>query len=298
MNNMNLEEAITSYNTIGHRNANYLFNWLHNVYKRIYLPCVDRSHINTLALDKTKLTIFDVLVDDVADNFKIWDRKLLNDLLRLPWDNGEKEIGNDYYKICKDIYMDTFSSIEEYPRFQEFNEIFFFDLRQVLDSMEYSYLVNTNIGTGSTKESLLYVPHGLMVNLHCTMDLMCSPQFDSAELGKLHAVVNIAQNIACIGNLLNTYPREIIEKDISCPIIMMGLEEGMFTYEDLDNDRKGVLKKLKTLEDHFKSLVPKYVEEIQGYKEKIKCFDISVFVESLEFVYQMFLKRDQYWDQS
>lgn len=66
---MNIEEAIELYKSVGSRNAEFLFRWLYNHYLKIYIPSVNSDFIETLAEYKTKLTIFDVLVDDLADNY-------------------------------------------------------------------------------------------------------------------------------------------------------------------------------------------------------------------------------------
>lgn len=297
---MPLDDAVKLYSTIGKRNAKFLFKWLHNIYKKVYLPCVDSDYTDTLAIDKTKLTIVDVCVDDVADNYRVRNKKLLYKLLKMPWNSLDNQFynGDIYYETSKILYLDVISSIKTYPRYEELKDVFDYDLKQVLHSMEYSYLVNSKMGFGSYMESLLYVPHGLMVILHCVMDLMCSPKFRISELNNVHAVFTIAQKVMCIGNMLNTYPREIREKDISSPIMMLGLEKGLFQYNDVaKNDFEvKVLPKIKKLEPHFRALVPKYLNEILRYKKKVHCFDVKEFVGALEYVYKMFLKRTQYWE--
>ena len=119
-----------------------------------------------------------------------------------------------------------------------------------------------------------------------------------SELNNVHAVFTIAQKVMCIGNMLNTYPREIREKDISSPIMMLALEKGLYKYQDImrDDFEKKVLSKVKKLEKHFKALVPKYLNEIRRYRKRVQCFNVEDFVEALNYVYQMFIKRPQYWE--
>jgi hypothetical protein len=297
---MPLDDAVKLYSTIGKRNAEFLFEWLHNIYKKVYLPCIDLDYTDTLAMDKTKMTIFDVCVDDVADNFRVRDKELLNKILKIPWNSYDNQFYNTdiYYETCKILYLDVISSVKTYPRYEELKDVFYYDLKQVIHSMEYSFLVNSQMGFGSYMESLLYVPHGLMVILHCVMDLMCSPKFKMSELNNVHAVFTIAQKVMCIGNMLNTYPREIREKDISSPIMMMGLEKGIYKYNDvMKNDfERRVLTKIEKLEPHFRALVPKYFKEIRKYRKKVQCFDVEEFVQALNYVYQMFIQRAQYWN--
>ena len=297
---MPLDDAVNLYSTIGKRNAKFLFTWLHNIYKKVYLPCIDLDYADTLAIDKTKLTIFDVCIDDAADNYRVRNKELLYKLLKIPWNSYDNQFYNPdiYFETSKTLYLDVLSSIKSYPRYEELKDVFDYDLKQVLHSMEYSYLVNSKNGFGSYMESLLYVPHGLMVILHCVMDLMCSPKFKISELNNVHAVFTIAQKVMCIGNMLNTYPREIREKDISSPIMMLALEKGLYQYHDIKkNDFEiKVLPKIKKLEPHFQAMVPKYLNEIRKYKKKVHCFNVEEFVQALQYVYDMFIKRAQYWE--
>ena len=88
------------------------------------------------------------------------------------------------------------------------NHTFYFDLKQVMNSMEYSFLVN-EADFSSNAEDETYLNHGVMVILHCDMDLMCSPNFNYEELKKLRPILHWVQDVAHIGNMLNTYPKEI-----------------------------------------------------------------------------------------
>ena len=124
---MALEEAIELYKTVGPRNADFLFHWLYQVYDKTYLPSINEEYKDQLALIKTKLCIFDVLVDDLADNAKLRNKRLLDQAVRIPH-NDIKPYKNKYLEVTRLVWQDCINSIKKLPRYDEFKEIFFFDL--------------------------------------------------------------------------------------------------------------------------------------------------------------------------
>ena len=84
---LSLGEAIKLYKKVGPRNADFLFKWLYQVYDKTYLPSISDEYKDELALIKTKLCIFDVLIDDLADNAKLRNKRLLDQAIRIP-NNG------------------------------------------------------------------------------------------------------------------------------------------------------------------------------------------------------------------
>jgi len=293
MSGYTLDEAIELYKSVGVRRGDFLFHWLYNIYDKTYLASIDDTYKEALTLDKTKLTMFDVLVDDLADNAKIRNKRLLDKAANIPWD-GSKNYNHPYLNVTKRIWLDCISSIKRYPRYEEFKDIFFFDLEQVMNSMKYSYLVNT-ADFSNMIEDETYLNHGVMVILHCDMDLMCSPDFDYEELKKLRPILQCVQDVAHVGNMLNTYPKEILEMDLSSPIISLGLREGLIKRSDVVKDPEYVLASLESLVPYFKERMKNNLQKIKNHANDIKSVDIYDFYRRLEDVWKEFLKREQYW---
>ena len=294
MNGYSLDEAIELYKSVGTRNAEFLFRWLHDIYDKTYLPSIDPLYKEVLTLDKTKLTIFDVLVDDLADNAKIRSKRLLEEAVRIPWNNN-KHFVNHYLSVTQKIWLDCIKSIKQYPRYDEFKDIFYFDLDQVMHSMRYSFLVNSTDISNSLEDNI-YSNHGVMVILHCDMDLMCSPGFDYEELKKLRPILYWAQDIAHIGNMLNTYPREIIEGDFSSPIIALGLIEGIIQKKMIIEDPEYALENLQPLVSHFKTRMENNLQKIKEHADDLKSVNIKEFYGRLKNVWESFLQRPHYWE--
>lgn len=233
-------------------------------------------------------------MDDLADNYKIRNQELLEKAVRIPW-NPNKKYQNEYLEVTRKIWLDCINSIKQYPRYNEFKELFYFDLDQFLDSVRYSFLINT-MKVDNTLEDRIYLHHNLMVILYCDIDLMCSPNFKKEELGKLRPVLHWVQDITHIGNIISTYPRETKERDFSSPIISLGLRKGLITGEDVINDPKNAAGRLKPLIPYFKERVEDNFRKIEENADKIESIDIREFSKRLRRVYKSFLERAQYWE--
>jgi hypothetical protein len=290
---MSLDKTIKLYSTVGHRNADFLFKWINSVYDYFYLPSLDQNYKKTIMLDKTKLTIFDVLVDDLADNADTRDKEILEQAIKIPW-NGTKAYNNNYLEVTKKIWQDCIESIKHYPRFKEFEDIFYFDLDKTMHSMKYSYLAN-QMDINNLLEDEMYIPHGCMVILHADMDLMCSPDFDKKELKKVRPIFHWVEDIVHIGNLMNTYAKEIEEADFSSPIISLAINKGIIDKQMVVNDPKYAIAKLEYLVPYFKEKVEDNFQKIEFYAESVESIDMKEFSKRLRRVWNEFLDREQYW---
>jgi len=292
-NKYSFQDVVDLYKSVGTRNADFLFNWLYSVYDKIFLPSIDLDWKETLTLDKAKLTIIDVLIDDLADDVKMRNRRLLEEATEIPW-HGPKNYNNDYLQVISEMWFDCINSIRRYPRFKDFEDVFYFDLHQVINSFRYSLLVNTSNFSNHT-EDRIYLSHGVMVLLHCNMDLMCSPCFNFKEMGKLRPILILAQDIAHIGNMLNTYPKEIEELDLSSPIISLGLRKGLINKNMIIKSPENATAKLRELVPYFEKRMENDLNRIKNNAIDIESIDIHDFYKKLKDVSDKFLKRQQYW---
>jgi len=291
-----LKETIDKYDTVGleSRNFSYLANWIYYVSKELsYFPSVDEKYVDRLAIDKTKLTIFGVMIDDLADNYKIRNRELLENAVKIPW-NGNKRYSNKYLEVIREIWLDIINSVERYPRYEDFQEIFFFDLDQFMDSTKYAFLINT-VGLENTMELGIYGHHNMMSLLFFDMDFMCSPGFNKNDFGKLRPVFYLVQDINHVGNILSTFKREIDELDFSSPIISMGLIDGIITKEDVIKHPKTCVKNLEYLIPYFKERAEKNFEKIKDYVKELDFIELEDFYNRVRQTYDLFLSRTEYW---
>ena len=282
---LELTEVLDLYKSVGRRNIEY-FAWIHDVYSWITLPSVSFDQRKVLGEDKTKLAIFDILADDLADNYTTRSFAMLEQLTKIPWQAEDTSVEtNDYLQVARKVWEDLISSVSLYPRFGEFERIFYFDLRQVLSSMLYSYLANTE-GIENPVETNFYSSYGCVVELAMDMDLMCSPAFDMKELGPMRTVASLAQKIAHIANLLTTYPSELVERDVSSPIISLAMRKGLIRKEELGD--KAVLPRLSKLEWIFKNKAYTYIRRVAEYEKEVRSLNIRGFSDYLAELLEKF----------
>lgn len=289
---MKLEKAIDLYNSVGIRDGNFLFNWLKSIYDFFYFPSIDKKYAESLSEIKTKLTIYDVLLDDLADNKSLRDKKKLERACNIPWDGSEFK--DEYLEAMRKIWVDCQNSIKKYPRFSEFEELFYYDLEQIISSMKYSYFVNTHNIT-SYRELKEYVHHGVMVIVHGDLDLMCSPKFETEELSSVRTILHAAQNICHIGNMLATYEKEVKEHDFSSPIITYAIEEGIISNKMIEKNPGKAVSEIKKVKDHFEERVKNNFEIIEQKKKKAKTVSAKKFKVKVRKVYDNFMERKKYW---
>jgi hypothetical protein len=282
---LELSEVIDLYKSVGRRNIDY-FAWIHDVYSWITLPSVSFDWKRALSEDKTKLTVFDILADDLADNHTTRSYSLLQELAEIPWKEkaGTPET-SEYLDVGRRIWEDSLSSVSCYPRFKEFERIFYFDFRQVLSSMMYSYLANAE-GIENPIETSFYSSYGCLVEIAIDMDLMCSPAFDMRELGLVRTVACLAQKVAHVGNMLTTYPSEVLEHDVSSPIISLALRKGVIRQDELGD--ASAIPKLNKMEWVFKSRAHSYIRKVAEYETEIRSINLRGFSDFLTELIEKF----------
>jgi len=275
---LDLSDVIDLYKSIGRRNIEY-FAWMHDIYSWITLPSVSFDCRKVLSEDKTKLSIFNILVDDVADNFETRNYSRLERLAAIPWQRkAATDAEDEYVGVARKIWEDSISSVSSYPRFNELEKVFYFDLRQVLSSELYSYLSNT-CGIENPVETSFHSSYGCQVEVAMDLDLMCSPAFDMAELGQMRTIACLAQKVAHVANMLTTYPSEIAERDVSSPIISLALRKGLIRKDELGD--KTVLPKVSKLEWVFKSKAYSYIRKVAECERQIRSVNIRGFSDYL-----------------
>ena len=272
---LSLADVIALYESVGHRDSEYL-SWLHKVYSSMILPCVGARFEKVLAEDTTKMQIFNIMLDDLADNFVTRSRFLLQDFMRIPWHNAVEK--NDYIAVGQAVWDDYITSVRQYPRYKEIEGIFFFDLRQVFSSMEYSSLTNT-LGLDNPFETDHHSSYGCAVNLAFDMNLMCTPDFDFSELGTMRAISYLSQKVVHIANVLGTYQREALERDLSSPMISLAIRKGIISKDELGD--RASLEKLRQLEWIFRDRALSHVEKVANYEKQICSVNITGFSKSL-----------------
>ncbi|MBI3466220.1 MAG: hypothetical protein HY000_24665 [Planctomycetes bacterium] len=204
------------YAGVGKRNL-YLWKWCRQGVEITMLPCVAPELRDEVCDTKVLGVMLDVLLDDIAD--RGGDGELLEQLLTLPlgcttFDFARFPLDQqDYARFTVEVWEEIQRRAQSYPCHAEYRELLRFDYLQLFNVMRYSHLLNGNLALLNLAEHDLYTPHNMHMMVSSTLDLMCSPEFDRSELGKVREIVWNAQCMGRVGNLITTWQRELGEGD-------------------------------------------------------------------------------------
>ena len=283
-----LQHWVEEYSRVGSRNP-YLWKWCRCGVELTTLPCVPPEIHGAVCDTKVLGVMLDVLLDDVADQHG--DARLLEHLLDLPY--GDSSAGLSQFPPDRQAYAQfagrVWSEIQrrarQYPYFDEYADLLRYDYLQLLNTMRYSHLLNQNLALLNLAEHDLYSPHNMHMMVSATLDLMCSPGFDRAELGLLREVVWHAQCMGRIGNLVTTWQRELKEGDFSSGVFASALSQGDLTLEDLlAGDRQRIEDAVKrgSHETRFLGRWREHRQFLLSSQKRLRSVDVGELVAGLD----------------
>jgi hypothetical protein len=297
----NLESTLKIYKEIGRRNL-YLFDWLLFAWENVLLSCVDPKYANELSIVKTKIAIIDTLIDDIADLPQEHPKHFFEEYMKLPLNKEDIKIEKldekqrRYIEKCDLIWKDILNTVKNFPRYEEFRDAFEFDIRQVLNSMRFAYLINSNPLVNNIVENRTYGHHGMTVIACRMLDLMCSLKFDKNELPYARKTFYLTQQYMRLGNMINTYPREIDEQDVSNEPFTLIMERETLKKEELH------LLKTDKFEGELIETIGECIcngdnilEELKETSEHIKSFDTEKTMNEIDQIYKLYEQRAKYW---
>jgi len=283
-----LDYWVKEYTKIGHRDA-FLWLWCLEGVSLTSLSCVDPHLRGTNNITKVLGVMFDVLTDDIADG--CGSPQLLERLLEIPFTETPPDFRSfspeerAYADLTYRVWDTIITRARSYPRYDEFEELLRFDYRQLLNTMRYSQLVNGNPRLLNLVEHDLYFPHNMHMMISGTLDLMCSPEFDVSELGKMREVLWHAQSMGRIGNLVTTWEREIGETDWTSGVFARAIQIGAIDSDDLlepDHERLRTAITSNNCEAFFLQRWHDHHAEITSRIDTIRSVDIDRLLGGLE----------------
>lgn len=279
---------VDRYARVGKRNP-YLWKWCRQAVNVATLPCVDPKLRESLCDVKTLGVLLDVLWDDVADQSGRGD--LLEELLAVPLGRGDRDFSRftseeqEYARLACDVWDELMARASSYPRHEEFAHLLRFDYLQLCNVMRYSHLLNGTPELLNLIEHDVYTPHNMHIMICSTYDLMCSPGFDLAELGRLREVVWRTQWMGRIGNLVTTWQRELGEKDFTSGVYARAVIHGDVTIEQLyAGDRATIEAAIRAggHEEYFLRRWKRYRDYLLSPRARLKSFDVRELVAGFE----------------
>ena len=128
------------------------------------------------------------------------------------------------------------------------------------------------------------------------LDLMCSPKFNKNELPYARKTFYLTQQYMRLGNMINTYPREIDEEDVSNEPFTLIMERETLKKEELH------LLKTDKFEGELIETIGECIsngddilDEIKETSEHIKSFDTEKTMGEIDQIYKLYEQRAKYW---
>ncbi len=239
------------YERVGVR-KDFIWAWLYEMFQVIQFPTVDSRYNSSLLKAKTLLTMHIVLLDDIAD--KTQEKRVFEEIYKtsffaefIDWNNLTKK-EQDYIRFDIEVWNEVKREIMRYPGYKNLEEIFYFDIDQVLNANRYSCLLNKNLHLINKSESWVYPCFNMAAFTYTDLDLMCSVGVNPGKIGLLREVIWNAQKMARIGNWLSTWEREIYEDDYTGGVFALLAHEtnGLGDFRNQNKERIiCTIKKLK-----------------------------------------------------
>lgn len=292
-----ITDLTTEYNSkIGHRD-DFIWKWLYAVFPPIRLSSVPSPYNKTVRCDKVILTLFITLLDDLADVHG--DTETFEQARKIPF-SGETpnstapEVNETYLEFTQTVWKTFQRSLTDAPRYDEFEDIFYYDLRQSLNAMDYSWLLNDHPYIANTTGSDTYGPHNMTMFAYADIDIMYSPDFNETELGALRETIWDVQRLARIGNWVTTWEREIPEGDYTAGIVVRALSEGVVSVSELNSPHisdKKLIKRIEEadIEDEFLQEWDELYRSLLQQEYKTESVDITAYIEGTETVRELHL---------
>lgn len=220
---------------IGNRDP-YLWRWLTHLFPQFTLSCVDDDHAGRAQDAKLLSSLYVTVVDDIAE--KRGDRATFEEAIKIPFDYcravpDRPGVDADAIRFLQRVWAEFSATIEGSPRLGEFGDVLQFDLRQVLQAIEYTRLAGTHLELVSERDLWRHDVHNMMIFVYADLDLVNAPAFDTNELSAVRRLVRHAQRMARISNWLVTWERELSEGDPISGVVVRALESGLVSIDQL-----------------------------------------------------------------
>jgi hypothetical protein len=293
--NPDLMQWADDYAQVGHRDL-YLWKWVRQGVEVTALSCVDPEWFDAVCDIKVLGVMLDVLLDDIAD--RGGDPELLEQLLAAPFDRRRPRLrkvtprDRAYAEFTLDVWQEIKRRTRRLPRFEEYAAVWRYDYLQLFNAMRYSHLINQDIALLNLAEHDLYLPHNMHIMISATADLMCSPTFDRAELGRLRDAVWHAQCMGRIGNLVTTWERELPDGDFTSGVFARAIAEGDVTLEQLRaRDQAAVAAAIRSggHEDFVLHRWEQYREHLHALAPRLRTVDLTKLLHGYERLIRLHL---------
>ena len=288
-----LTELVDEYEALVGTRDGYLWRWFYVVSQRFQLSCVPSPNSERALEQKSILTMFVTLLDDLAEHDG--DRPTFEEARKIPFpgehaDLQREAVDTAFLEFAQRVWGTFEENLEAAPRYDEFCQLFRFDFRQVMNAIDYSLVTNEYLDASTLGGCEQYDAHNMVVFAYTGVDLMYSPSFDRHDLGELREVVWDAQMMGRIGNWVTTWERELREGDFSSGVIVYALQRDIVTVDELRADdpekRAELAERIRShrVEEYFLTEWETRYSSLKSGRLEAASVDLDGFVEGMKMV--------------
>lgn len=241
-------ELAREYDTVFGDRDRFLWQWIYSLFPEFTLSSVADSEASHVRTQKTVLTMYITVLDDLVESRE--DRQTFEEARRLargePVDPDRAAVSPDQFAFIERVWETFESGVADAPRHEAFADIFEYDLQQTTNAVDYSAVLNAHPSIANLDGAKRYDTHNMAMFPYADVDLMYSPAFELSEFGALRDLLWDLQELARIGNWLTTWEREVRGGDYTAGVVVLALEEGILTPEELRASDDAI----ETIEDH------------------------------------------------
>ncbi|MFB6222804.1 MAG: hypothetical protein ABEH86_03910 [Haloarcula sp.] len=289
-----VEELADEYERVCGERDRFLWQWIYSLFPEFTLSSVHSGHADHVRTQKTILTMYVTILDDIIENDG--DRDTFEEARRLSQtpstvDPRRASVSDEYFAFIERVWREFESGLTDAPRLDEFADIFQYDMRQTLNAMDYSAVVNENPRIANLSGAEHYGAHNMVMFPYADVDLMYSPTFELSDFGTVRDLLWDLQEMARIGNWLTTWEREVREGDYTAGIVVLALQEGLISPAELqgaDDEKAAIIEKIKAekLESQFRERWAERYRTVRDREFDTESVDLDALVKGMETVFQ------------
>jgi hypothetical protein len=279
--------------------SRFLWQWIYSLFPEFTLSSVTKEHAADVRTGKTVLTMYVTVLDDLVEHHG--DRRTFEEARRLARDTATVDqsraaVDAEQFAFIERLWEVFKETVADAPRHDEFVGIFRYDMRQTLNAMDYSTVVNGNPSIANLSGARRYGAHNMVMFPYADVDLMYSPRFTMSDFGAVRDLLWDLQEMTRIGNWLTTWERELAEGDYTAGVVVMALQEGIVTPDELRQSEDDAIEAIKNhgIEDRFRRRWRERYRSVRSREFDADSVDLDALVEGMKTVFEYHLASRGY----
>jgi hypothetical protein len=287
-------ELVADYDRLYGDRSSFLWRWIYSLFPEFTLSSVADGYAAEARTQKTVLTMYVTVLDDLVEHHG--DRRTFEEARCLPREGKRPDrervaVDEEQFAFIERLWETFADGVAWAPRHDEFADVFRYDVRQTLNAMEYSAVVNGNPRIANLSGARRYGAHNMVMFPYADVDLMYSPAFDTGDFGAVRDLLWDLQEMARIGNWLTTWEREIREGDYTAGVIVAALEEGVVTTRELRHREDDAIEAIRNqdIEERFRRRWRERYRSVRDREFAAESVDLDALVSGMETVFEYHL---------